>query len=209
MTGASASRRPIRNVVFDVGWVFVHLNPRPILEFLAGLGVATTTIDALIESVSLDDHETGRLHGQGLLERLSALSEQQPIALEALHSKWLDMFELQPAMIDLAHRLSHRYRVYLLSNIGDLHWAHLCREYRLHHIGHGVLPSYLAGVMKPHEGIYIEAERRFALTPAETVFIDDRAENIAAARARGWHGIVHSAYAPTVEGLRALGVYYA
>ena len=59
------------------------------------------------------------------------------------------MFELDAAMVALAHRFSERYRVYLLSNIGDLHWAHLSREFRLHGIGHGALPSYLAGVMKP------------------------------------------------------------
>ena len=60
--------------------------------------------------------------------------------------------------------------------------------------------------MKPHDGIYIEAERRFSLTPAETVFIDDRAENIATARRRGWHGIVHGGYGTTVESLRELHV---
>ncbi len=195
----------IRNIVFDVGWVFVHLNPGPVIEFLAAHGVQAPNIDALCESVVLDDHESGRLHGSGLLERMAALATQ-PVALEHLHAKWVDMFELQPAMVNLAHRLSERYRVYLLSNIGDLHWAHLSREYRLHHIGHGVLPSYLAGVMKPHEGIYIEAERRFNLIPAETVFIDDRADNIGAARARGWHGIVHTGHAPTLAALRALKV---
>ena len=195
----------IRNIVFDVGWVFVHLNPGPVIEFLAAHGVEAPNIDALCDSVVLDDHESGRLDGSGLLARMAALAKQ-PIALEHLHAKWVDMFELQPAMVDLAHRLSDRYRVYLLSNIGDLHWAHLSREYRLHHIGHGVLPSYLAGVMKPQEGIYIEAERRFNLTPAETVFIDDRADNIGAARSRGWHGIVHTGYAPTIAALRALEV---
>jgi len=96
--------------------------------------------------------------------------------------------------------------VFLLSNIGDLHWAHLSREYRLHAIGHGALPSYLAGVMKPHAGIYAEAERRFALEPAATVFIDDRADNIATARARGWQGIVHGGYHSTRTALRDLEV---
>ena len=195
----------IRNIVFDIGWVFVHLNPRPVIEFLAAHGVEATNIEALCASIVLEDHESGRVHGGVLLDRLAALA-RQPVVLEHLHAKWVDMFELQPAMVDLAHRLSERYRVYLLSNIGDLHWAHLSREYRLHHIGHGVLPSYLAGVMKPHAGIYIEAERRFNLTPAETVFIDDRAENIDAARARGWHGIVHSGHARTVAALQALKV---
>src|SRR6185312_4229548 len=192
-------------IVFDVGRVFVELNPQPIIEFLTAHGVEVSTIDGLCQSVMLDDHECGRLDGHGLLARMAALS-QQPLALEHLHAKWVDMFELQPAMVDLAHRLTEHYRVYLLSNVGDLHWAHLSREYRLHAIGHGALPSYLAGVMKPHAGIYVEAERRFTLTPAATVFIDDRADNIAAARARGWHGIVHTDYDATCAQLRELKV---
>jgi len=195
----------IRNVVFDIGQVFVHLDHRPLLGLLSSKGVQTDNLDALLERIDFDDHETGRLHGAGLMERFAGLATS-PIEHAELHAKWVDMFELQPAMVDLAHRLSERHRVYLLSNIGDLHWAHLSREYRLHHIGHGVLPSYVAGVMKPHDGIYAEAERRFALTPPETVFIDDRAENIAAARARGWHGIVHTDHAATVAALRAMGV---
>ena len=195
----------IHNIVFDVGRVFVELNPQPIIEFLTAHGVEVSTIDGLCQSVMLDDHECGRLDGHGLLARMAALS-QQPLALEHLHAKWVDMFELQPAMVDLAHRLTEHYRVYLLSNVGDLHWAHLSREYRLHRIGHGVLTSYLAGVMKPHAGIYVEAERRFNLTPAQTVFIDDPSENVSAARARGWHGIVHSGYEPTIAALRLLKV---
>jgi HAD superfamily hydrolase (TIGR01509 family) len=195
----------IHNIVFDVGRVFVDLNPRPIIEFLSAHGVDVANIEALCESVTLEDHECGRLDGQALLARMAALA-RQPVALEHLHAKWIDMFVLQPDMVNLAHRLSQHYRVYLLSNVGDLHWAHLSREYRLHHIGHGVLPSFLAGVMKPHEGIYLEAERRFNLTPAKTVFVDDRPENVSAARARGWHGIVHAGYGPTVSALRALKV---
>jgi 2-haloacid dehalogenase len=116
------------------------------------------------------------------------------------------MFELEGHMVELAHRLSERYRVFLLSNIGDLHWAHLSREFRLHALGHGVLPSYLAGVMKPHAAIYEEAERRFALEPRATAFIDDRDDNIAAARARGWQGIVHREFAGTRDALRRLEV---
>ena len=195
----------IRNVVFDIGQVFLRLNHQPFLRFLTEKGVDVPHLDELLTRIAFEDHETGRLDGAGLMERLAGLATE-PVAHADLHAKWVDMFELQPRMVDLAHRLSERYRVYLLSNIGDLHWAHVSREYRLHQIGHGAVLSYLAGVMKPHEGIYVEAERRFALEPAQTVFIDDRAENIVAAQARGWHGIVHSGYDTTVAELRALSV---
>jgi putative hydrolase of the HAD superfamily len=195
----------IRNVVFDIGWVFVHLDHQPFLDFLAAHGAHAPDLDSVLERIALEEHECGRMDGHGLLERCMALAPR-PMSREAAHASWVGMFELQPAMVALARRLSERYRVYLLSNIGDLHWSHLSREYELHRIGHGALTSFAAGVMKPHDGIYLEAERRFALTPAETVFIDDRAENIAAARRRGWHGIVHGGHDTTVAALRELGV---
>jgi HAD superfamily hydrolase (TIGR01509 family) len=199
------SAAPIRNVVFDIGWVFVRLKYQPLLELLRSRGVEADDLHSVLARAALEDHESGRLHGQGLLERLAALAPE-PVSVEELYAHWIDMFELEPQMVELAHRLSEAHRVYLLSNIGDLHWAHLSREYRFHRIGHGALPSYLAGVMKPHAGIYAEAERRFALAPAATVFIDDRADNIATARSRGWHGIVHEGYESTVRALRGLDV---
>jgi HAD superfamily hydrolase (TIGR01509 family) len=195
----------IRNVVFDIGWVFVHLDHQHFLDFLSAHGAHAPDLHSVLERIALQDHECGRVDGRGLLERCAALAPQ-PMSLDAAHASWVDMFELQPQMVGLARRLSERYRVYLLSNIGDLHWTHLSRQYQLHRVGHGALPSFVAGVMKPDEGIYLEAERRFALTPAETLFIDDRVENIAAARRRGWHGIVHGGYDTTVAALRDFGV---
>ena len=197
--------RVIRNIVFDIGWVLVRLNYRPLLDLLSTHGAPVGERDAVMKRIGLEEHETGQLPGRGLLERIQGLG-RLPVSLEEVQAKWLDMFELEPAMVDLAHRLGEHYRVFLLSNIGDLHWAHLAREYRLHALGHGALPSYVAGVMKPHAGIYAQAERRFTLEPAATVFIDDRADNVAAARARGWNGIVHQDRAGTLAGLRALAV---
>ncbi len=195
----------IDTIVFDIGWVLVRLNYQPMVELLRARGCPVDDLHAVLERAALSEHESGRLHGQGLLERLAALATA-PVSPAELHEKWVDMFELDPPMLDLAHRLSEHHRVYLLSNIGDLHWAHLSREYRFHALGHGALPSYLAGAMKPHADIYAEAERRFGLVPAATVFIDDRADNIAAARARGWQGIVHTDHDSTRGALRALGV---
>jgi HAD superfamily hydrolase (TIGR01509 family) len=195
----------IDTVVFDIGWVLVRFNYQPIIDLLRARGCEVDDLHALLERAALSEHESGRLHGHALLERLAGLATA-PVSHAELHAQWVGMFELDPLMLDLAHRLSEHHKVYLLSNIGDLHWAHLSREYALHAIGHGALPSYLAGAMKPHADIYAEAERRFALTPEATVFVDDRSDNIAAARARGWAGIVHVDFGSTLSALRALAI---
>jgi FMN phosphatase YigB (HAD superfamily) len=192
-------------IVFDIGRVLVRLEPQPLLTLLTQHGVDDHDLESLVMRIALHEHETGELPGEGLIARLSALAPAA-IPAAAARAAWLDMFELDHAMIGLAHSLAARHRVYLLSNIGDLHWMHLAREYGLHRIGHGALPSFVAGSMKPAAPIYAEAERRFALDPGRTLFIDDRHDNIAAARQRGWHGIVHQDYASTRTALARAGV---
>jgi 2-haloacid dehalogenase len=192
-------------VVFDVGWVFVNLRPQPILSLLERHGADVEHLEALVARIDLAGHETGQLRGRDFLANVASVAREQP-HLDDVHEHWNDMFELQPAMVRLACQIAEHRRVFLLSNVGDLHWTHLAREYGIHRIGHDALPSFVAGVMKPDPGIYAEAERRFGLTPESTVFIDDRADNIAACQARGWHGIVHRDYAATVQTLAQLGV---
>ena len=149
------TRQAIRNIVFDIGWVLVRLNYRPILSFLEARGAEVGDRDAVMERIALTEHESGRMHGRGLLERIQAVT-REPISLEEAHAHWVDMFELEPAMVELAHRLSERYRVYLLSNIGDLHWAHLSREYRLHAIG-----------QRENHGTRVRSRRRLCNRPLE------------------------------------------
>ena len=198
-------RSPITSVVFDIGWVLLHLDYSRLTHFLRDHGVDVEKMRDVFARVDLARHETGELPGEGLLANLAGLGSR-PMNVAALRACWLDMFELQVPMVCLARRLAERYQVHLLSNVGDLHWAHFSREYGLHRLGHGALPSFVAGVMKPEPRIYAEAERRFGLEPQSTVFIDDLAVNVESARQRGWHGVQHVGFRETVQALAALGV---
>lgn len=198
-------RTTVTSIVFDIGWVLVHLDYAPLTGFLRDHGADVTRMRDVVARIELQRHETGQLTGDELLENLARLGNR-PMSSPALRAYWLDMFELQVPMVNLARRLAERYQVHLLSNVGDLHWAHLSREYGLHRLGHGALPSFIAGVMKPEPRIYAEAERRFGLDPAATVFIDDLPANVESARQRGWHGIQHGGYDATVQALAQLGV---
>ncbi len=173
-----------RNVVFDIGWVLAHLAPAPLLALLREHGCGVERLDDVTSRIDLHEHESGRLDGAGLIANTARLAPRQPTA-EAVAAAWVDMFDPQPAMFALAQRLRRRHRVYLLSNVGDLHWAEPQRRFALYELGHDVITSFEAGVMKPHAGIYEQAEQQFMLRPESTVFIDDRAENIEAVRQRG------------------------
>jgi FMN phosphatase YigB (HAD superfamily) len=195
----------ISQVVFDIGQVLVKLRPAPLFALLAEHGYQPDDLERVARRIGIVEHETGRLDGAGLLANVAALAPRPPDPTR-LQAAWLDMFEPDRRMIELAVRLRTTHRVFLLSNVGDLHWARLRGVWRIHELAHDALPSFEVGVMKPDEAIYREAERRFALDPARTVFIDDRAENVAAARNRGWQAIVHGDTEHTLRALRALGV---
>ncbi len=195
----------IRNVVFDVGGVLVRLRYQPFVDYLSAAGIDMTDLPAWLTRVDLAAHERGEMTGEELLGRIAAMSSR-PLDPGELAARWLDMFDRAQEMLDLASGLMLSHRVYLLSNVGDLHWRHLNAEYGLERVAHGVLTSFEAGAVKPQPEIYRKAEQRFAIDPAATVFIDDLPPNVAGAEACGWHAIHHRSPERTVEQLRALGV---
>ncbi len=195
----------IRNVIFDVGGVLVRLRYRPFIQYLSEAGVDLTDLPAWLATIDLDAHERGEMTGHQLLERVAA-SARRPLDPRELERRWLDLFERWGEMFELAAGLTERYRVYLLSNVGDLHWAHLNEQYGIEQVGHGAIASFRVGATKPSEAIYRAAERRFDLEPAATVFIDDLEPNVVGARACGWNAIHHQGAAETRGALRALGV---
>jgi FMN phosphatase YigB (HAD superfamily) len=195
----------IRSVVFDVGGVLVRLRYQPFVDYLAAAGIDMSSLPAWLERVGLAAHERGEITGEDLLDRVAAMATR-PLDPAELRARWLDMFERAHEMFELATGLKGDYRVFLLSNAGDLHWRHLDALYGLEGLTHGVLASFRVGAIKPAAAIYREAERRFDLDPATTVFIDDLSPNVAGAQACGWRAIHHRSPAETRRQLRALGV---
>ena len=54
-----------------------------------------------------------------------------------------------------------------------------------------IVYSHEVGLVKPDPRIYALTARRLAVEPGEIVFLDDVPGHVEAARAAGWHGVVH------------------
>jgi FMN phosphatase YigB (HAD superfamily) len=205
MKPTESSAPPIDAVVFDIGRVLVRLEFSSFLGYLDLHGVPGGRIDELLEKIELGAYERGQFDGHELLRRIAAMGDGR-MTVEALRELWLGMFIPDRAMIDFARRVAGSRRVYLLSNIGDLHWEFLEQETEIPAIGHGALPSYKARSSKPDPAIYRRAEELFGLVPARTVFIDDLLPNVDTALQRGWRAIHHFDSASTIERLSEMGV---
>jgi len=121
---------------------------------------------------------------------------------------WEDIFEENFPMTALATRLAQQLPTYLLSNISCIHHEYIFANYPVFQTFRDGVFSYRAGSLKPDQRIYEQAIQQFGINPASTVFIDDMPENVAAARALGFHAIPydHRDHAAAEQSLRALGV---
>ena len=68
----------------------------------------------------------------------------------------------------------------------------------------GGVISYEVKSVKPEPGIYEALIGKYDLIPEECVFLDDREENVEAARQKGFHGIVVEGYEQASEALDKL-----
>ena len=110
-------------------------------------------------------------------------------------------------MCDLIPKLKPRYRVGLASNTNDAHFTHYSAQFAdtLRHFD-TLCPSHQARSRKPDGAYFAYCQQHADADPAECVFVDDLAENIAAANAHGWKGVLYAPDTNLVAALAAVGV---
>ncbi|WP_112320544.1 HAD family hydrolase [Oceanibium sediminis] len=196
-------------VVFDIGNVLITWDPER--EYDARFGEAERK--RLFAEVDLHGMNERVDAGANFRDSVFALAENHPEdreMIEAWYHHWLDM--ASPA-IDDSWVLLRRLRkagvpVFALSNFGIQTYALAQTVYPiLHEFDRPYISGHM-GVTKPGPDIYRMVEEDSGLTGAQLFFIDDRADNIAAAEARGWQGHVFHAPAALEQALEATGLRF-
>lgn len=111
-----------------------------------------------------------------------------------------------PEMLDLARQISQKVTVAVLTNNGHLTGEAMDALFpELRPIfGARITVSASFGTHKPDPEVYRLALARLGFLPAETLFTDDKAENVEGAIAAGLHGHVHAG--PQALRLRLAGL---
>jgi putative hydrolase of the HAD superfamily len=184
----------ITTIVFDFGNVIGFFSHWRAIHQLARL--TDISPEAIRERLFTDEleesYESGRIRTPDLLAHARNLCGFRGSDAE-IETAFADMFWPNEVVCRLVPALKQRYRLFLLSNTNDMH----CRWFRRQFAGtlahfDSLFFSHEVGIRKPLAGIYEHALQRMECRPQECVFIDDMPPNIAAAQARGWHGIVYT-----------------
>ncbi len=197
----------IQAVVFDLGNVLLPFNWDAAADrFCARCGCRRRQLDDFIVTTPFVNHlALGKMTKEKFCQTLTT-EFGFPGGYDEFAVLWSDIFTEDPAMIGLAAALKGRYRRFILSNTNAIHIEFIFSRFPFLHDFEGHIFSHEVGLEKPDPAIYAVTARKFGLTPARTVFIDDLLANIEAARAAGWHGIHHRSATPTRQELTKLGV---
>ncbi|MEX2027525.1 MAG: HAD family phosphatase [Pirellulaceae bacterium] len=200
---------PIRFLYFDMGNVllsFSHQRAAAQMAAVAGITVERTW-EIVFDAGLQWEYERGAINC-GQFYHLFCLETGCRPDPEALDQAGSAIFELLPRIVPILAALRRSgYRLGVLSNTSPSHWRYVTsrfpflREFfEIHAL------SYEAGAMKANAAIYEAAERMAAARGREIFFTDDREENVAAARSRGWEAELFTSPLELVSALSARGI---
>jgi putative hydrolase of the HAD superfamily len=187
---APTQKNPFDALLFDVGGIFILHDNERLFRRLAASCSAADAVDRIREAAMDADITTGarpvrELYGE-LVRDLRYKRDWQGFLVD-----WSSHFSVDHAMLELLGTLARDNRVLLFSNTNREHWDHVT------HLADGALgryEAYLSHVihdMKPNASAFRLVASRAGIRPERALFIDDLAENVAAARAFGFRAHVY------------------
>lgn len=196
----------IRNIIFDVGKVLVSYEPE---EYMKGLGLDEQTRAAIqaamFENPLWDDSDQGLGTPEEFLERFTAGAPQYAEEIRRVHTTVGGTIELLPYAVNWILDLKARgYHIYILSNYSENMINQTRQKLEFLPLVDGAVFSYAYKQLKPEREIYLTLLDEYWLEPEESVFIDDREENVEAAKRLGIHGILFRDYAQASRELNEL-----
>ena len=203
----------IQFVYFDLGNVLVAFDPHFACANIASLFEvdAVAAEDVIYTSGLQTRFEHGQVSGEEYADfirsRLDRNGRRIPTGevLDAVSA----MFQPIVSMGDLMRRVrASGIPIGVLSNTCIAHWQWILRQsYPMLEIEfEATILSYEVGSMKPDAAIYRAAEQAADVAPHQILFLDDKAENVEAARARGWKSEQCYGGVPAQAALRKHGV---
>jgi putative hydrolase of the HAD superfamily len=200
----------LRAVVFDYGMVLSGpVNTEARDNLIRATGLSEEAFEPLYWA---DRHayDEGKLSGITFWQKFSkdngrSFSESQIEELNRLDARMWTTYD--PRMVAWQQQLKAAgLRTAILSNMGDSVLTSLEREFAWIATFDVLVWSFQLGIAKPDPAIYRHVLNELGTLPEETLFLDDRAVNIDAARALGIVAIEFSTIIQLREDLIAAGL---
>ena len=195
-------------VVFDVGNVLVDWNVR---AFYAPLIPDPARLDWFLAEVVTPQWHFQHDAGRAFAETSAELIARFPAEADLIRLYGPRFNETVPGpvpgMIELVEQLAAAcVPLFAITNFSHEFWPPFRAEWPVFDHFTDIVVSGEERLTKPDPAIYQLALHRFGLGPGEAIFIDDRADNVAAAVANGCVGHLFTGYEALAAELVRLGL---
>ena len=196
----------IKNVIFDVGKVLVEYDPDSYMERLGfDLKTRQAVNQAMFQNPLWEESDRGKLSTEELLEKFIFNDKEYKEEITKAYQTVGNTIELFPYSVAWIKELKQRgYRVYILSNYAEITYEQTKEKMEFLPYVDGAVFSFQCKWIKPEREIYEELCRKYSIEPRESVFLDDRLDNIEQARNLGFFGIQFESYEQAVKELERI-----
>lgn len=177
--------KKMKNIVFDLGGVVFARDPRKFEpEFIKFFSYI------LLPQMPRfwEEYDRGVVSYEQVVTDLAEYNNcDRELADKNLRRSILTQEEIVATKALVADLKAAGYKLYVLSNM-SLEFIEFLRKTEVYKYFDGEVVSCEEHVVKPDAEIYRRLVERYGLDVSETLFIDDRKENVEAARNEGWKG---------------------
>ncbi len=192
----------IKNLIFDLGGVLVNWDPIYLYRKIFEDEIQATEF---LGTVCTYEWNLEQDRGRPLREATELKIREFPEfenEIRAYYDRWVEMFQ---GTIQENVRILHQYlesddhQVFALTNWSRETFPIATELFPFFGQFHGKVVSGEVGIIKPDPAIYQILLDKYDLVPEQSVFIDDREENVEAARNLGIHGIHYKSSLVSLE----------
>lgn len=198
----------IRNIIFDIGNVLTDFRWK---AFLEDKGFDEAMVEriakASVQTPLWNEIDRGVWDQEELMQAFIARDPEIEPQLRRAYGNVTGMVTKRDYAIPWIQELKAKgYGVYYLSNFSEKAYVDCMDALDFMPYTDGGILSYQEKIIKPDPEIYRLLLSRYSLKAEESVFLDDTAANVEAARAVGLYGIRFETKEQAEEELKKLGV---
>lgn len=183
----------IKNIIFDIGNVILKFNLLDVLPtFTDNKEEQKFILNNVINSPEWLENaliDTGYIRREDAIEIVKdRTNHTNDKLISEFWNTYNDYALIDENVIELIKKLKdNNYNIYLLSNINPYTHAFV-KNSGLFDIVDGYVLSYIEHKIKPYDSIYKVLISRYNLIPNESLFVDDKEENVKTANRLGMLG---------------------
>lgn len=188
----------IKNILFDLGGVIIDIDRMRAVRSLERLGMADagSYLGDYGQKGPFAELEGGLIDAGEFHRDVRAIIGDESITDGQIDRAFNAFLVGVPAeRLRWLRELRQRYGIYLLSNTNEVMWAERIPSFFraegrcMADYFDGMVTSFEARSMKPSAEIFRYTEKQLGIRPEQTMFLDDSAANVEAARALGFHSL--------------------